>query len=139
MDLLTVFLGVSTLLAVRSAYRVQVKNRDLCRENAKLNALTTPISRKTFEERQSEHGSDSWSDTIKRIALGKAGIRFVEIQNGTSSVDVQRIVLQLLPRRWVVERSFALGNPMQTADQGLRALRQHPCRLPRRRIRLQSC
>ncbi|EHL97849.1 transposase, IS4 family [Acetobacteraceae bacterium AT-5844] len=42
----------------------------------------------------------------------------------------------LLPRCWVVERSFSLGNTLPAPGEGLRALRQHPCRSPPHRFRL---
>jgi len=42
----------------------------------------------------------------------------------------------LLPRRWVVERSFALGHLLPPPRQGLRALSQHARRSPHRRLRL---
>jgi hypothetical protein len=41
-------------------------------------------------------GSAGRRDQIKRIALGPAGVRYIEIPEGTSWADMQRIIRQLL-------------------------------------------
>ena len=41
-------------------------------------------------------GTAGRRDTIKRIALERAGVRYIEIAAGTSPAEMQRIIRQLL-------------------------------------------